>query len=229
LRIAAGEIESAVARTTLGFLGDIDQINEILGLELDAHDREVYRPAAQETAHQLESLAEFEHQAQLRHMIASVTVTGCQLEIRLHREALADHLRGVLPGAQLEGRIEDPITLEEPIEMKERGNEIVILRPKEPVRSASPDPGLITAIARAQHWRDLLTAGEATSLEDIAEREGLSRRYVGYIIHLASLAPDIVEEILSGRMRPDLLKKDLLKRLPIDWQEQRQLLGYEPR
>jgi site-specific DNA recombinase len=104
----------------------------------------------------------------------------------------------------------------------------VILRPKEPIRSVSPDPGLITAIARAQHWRDLLTAGDVDSLEDIAEREGLSRRYVGYIIHLASLAPNIVEEILSGRMRSDLMKGDLLKRLPIDWQEQRKLLGYAP-
>ncbi|MEJ1994848.1 MAG: hypothetical protein P8X75_06490, partial [Limibacillus sp.] len=161
----------------------------------------VYRRAAEETVHALDKLAECERQAQLRQFIARVTLIGSQLEIRLHCEALSGYLRGIFPGALLKDWIEDPITLEEPIEIKERGNEILILRPKQPIRSASPDAGLITAIARAQHWRELLTAGEVTSLEDIAETEGLSRRYVGYIIHLASLAPDIVEEILSGRRR----------------------------
>jgi hypothetical protein len=47
-------------------------------------------------------------------------------------------------------------------------------------------------------------------------------------MHLAFLAPDIIESILSGRQPTNLSLEKLTKQidLPIHWEEQRQLLGF---
>jgi hypothetical protein len=43
------------------------------------------------------------------------------------------------------------------------------------------------------------------------------------------LAPDIVNEILSGRHPPELTARRLMDdtRLPLDWNQQQQRLGFE--
>jgi hypothetical protein len=45
--------------------------------------------------------------------------------------------------------------------------------------------------------------------------------YVGRVLRLTLLAPDIVEAILGGWQPVRLQLKDLLKRFPAGWQEQR--------
>ena len=49
---------------------------------------------------------------------------------------------------------------------------------------------------RAHRWFDELSTGKASSLAEIAAREGLAVRYVGRLIRLGFLAPDIVESIV---------------------------------
>ena len=48
------------------------------------------------------------------------------------------------------------------------------------------------------------------------------------MINLAFLAPEIVELITAGRQPATLTTEKLLKNvdLPIDWQQQKQLLGF---
>jgi hypothetical protein len=48
-------------------------------------------------------------------------------------------------------------------------------------------------------------------------------------VRLAFLAPDIVEAILEGRHKPDLKVKRFFSELPMDWAEQRQVLGFPAR
>ena len=45
--------------------------------------------------------------------------------------------------------------------------------------------------------------------------------YVGRVLRLTLLAPEIVEAILGGRQPARLQRKDLLKRFPVGWWEQR--------
>jgi len=66
-----------------------------------------------------------------------------------------------------------------------------------------------------------LESGEYTSLEDLAHTIGCDRTYVGRMLRLTSLSPDIIEAILSGD-EPDGLSLDKLrKNLPVRWEEQR--------
>ena len=58
------------------------------------------------------------------------------------------------------------------------------------------------------------------SLEDLAHAVGCDRTYVGRVLRLTSLAPDIIEAILGGD-EPDLSLTTLRRNLPVRWDEQR--------
>jgi hypothetical protein len=92
-------------------------------------------------------------------------------------------------------------------------------------RRAQPNAALIKAVARAHVWYARLLSGEATSLRVIAREHRVTPRYVGRILRCAFLAPDLVEAILHGRQPPELTLARLCKHLPLDWAEQREVLG----
>jgi hypothetical protein len=66
------------------------------------------------------------------------------------------------------------------------------------------DPALIKAIARGGAWFEELATGRARSLQDLAERDGISRRYIRRLIGLAFLSPQPVEAIPQGRQPVEL-------------------------
>jgi hypothetical protein len=55
------------------------------------------------------------------------------------------------------------------------------------------------ACARAHRWRRRIESGQAKSITDIAEQEGVTDAYVRRLLPLTCLAPDIEEAILDGR------------------------------
>src|ERR1700720_3551036 len=62
--------------------------------------------------------------------------------------------------------------------------------------SSRCDPALIKAIARGRAWFEELVSGRARSLQLLAKRDGISRRYIRRLISLAFLSPQLVEAIL---------------------------------
>lgn len=81
---------------------------------------------------------------------------------------------------------------------------------------------LIEAIAKGHRWQAQLESGEYASLEDLAKDVGCDRTYVGRMLRLTSLAPDIIEAILRGDEPDGLSLEKLRKSLPVRWDEQRQ-------
>jgi hypothetical protein len=79
----------------------------------------------------------------------------------------------------------------------------------------------------AHRWFDEISTGKARSLAAIAAREGLAVRYVGRLIRLAFLAPEIVESIVEGRQPTTLTAEALTRRieLPLSWCAQRTALN----
>ena len=123
----------------------------------------------------------------------------------------------------------DTLTLDQfvPLTMKKRGVELRLVIQNEPTSSSKADVVLLKTIARAHRWFDQLLSGEIKSLTAIATREGLNYRFVGKIIRLAFLAPEIVEAIAEGRQTPELSTELLTKRirLPLDWNDQKRSLN----
>jgi hypothetical protein len=52
---------------------------------------------------------------------------------------------------------------------------------------------------RAHRWRRTIESGQAKSITDLAEQEGVTDAYVCRLLPLTCLAPDIIEAILDGR------------------------------
>jgi hypothetical protein len=70
----------------------------------------------------------------------------------------------------------------------------------------------------------MIDSGEVGSLDELAVRYDVDRSYVGRILKLAGLAPDVVTAVLGGREPGGLALRRLPKLLPILWSKQRQML-----
>jgi hypothetical protein len=129
----------------------------------------------------------------------------------------------------------DRITVFIPMALKKRGGRKEIILPEgvAPVgspahRSATQSP-MIIALARAHRWKILLESGQYPSIEALAAALKLDRGYVGRILRLTLLAPDIIQAILRGDEPSGLSLEKLTKPFPDDWVEQRRHFGFPAR
>ncbi len=79
---------------------------------------------------------------------------------------------------------------------------------------------------KSLRWHNALLTGEVASIPEIARNESVTRNYIGELIRFAFLAPDIIEAILQGKVPATLSVAKLRKGFPLDWNQQRQLLGF---
>jgi hypothetical protein len=68
----------------------------------------------------------------------------------------------------------------------------------------------------------MLDEGRFASVRELAEAERVGHSYVGRILRVTLLGPDIVEHILDGRRAPQLA--DLMQPFPVEWERQREQL-----
>jgi hypothetical protein len=71
----------------------------------------------------------------------------------------------------------------------------------------------------------MLDSGHVKSLDDLAGQVGVDRSYVGRILRLAALAPDITQAILAGAEPSGLPLTRFRDHLPVSWTEQRRVLA----
>ena len=83
---------------------------------------------------------------------------------------------------------------------------------------------LVKAIVRAHRWRDMLETGNYATVRDLAKAEAIDEVYLGRVLRLTLLAPNIVEAILAGTQPGTLELHDLLKLFPAEWDRQRETL-----
>ena len=119
----------------------------------------------------------------------------------------------------------DDVTLTMPFQLRRRGVEAKLIAGNS---SATPiiDARLVDTIRDAHRWMNLLTSGEATSVDVIAELDAIPASEISRILPLAFLAPDITGSILTGKQPIDLTTERLkrLGKLPACWNEQRNVL-----
>jgi hypothetical protein len=65
----------------------------------------------------------------------------------------------------------------------------------------------------------MLDEGRFASVRELAEAERVSVSYIGRILRLTLLAPDIIERILDGSSRPQLAQ--LMQPFSVAWERQR--------
>jgi len=117
----------------------------------------------------------------------------------------------------------DALTISIPINVTRVHHGHQRLRPTQTEMTAS----LVVALARAYAWQQMLASGEYRSVHQLAAGLKCDTSYVARTLNLALLAPGIVEAILHGRAT-GLTLQSMPKTFPIDWSEQRAVLGVEP-
>jgi len=127
----------------------------------------------------------------------------------------------------------DAVVVHIPARFRRRNGRCMILTDGKPIAASSTQRDtsgsganrtLIEAIAKAHRWQEQIESGEYSSLEDLARAVGVDRTYVGRMLRLTSLAPDLIEAILRGDEPDGLSLEKLRKNLPVRWEEQREKL-----
>lgn len=118
------------------------------------------------------------------------------------------------------------VTVRVPISIRRRGGRRLVLAPDGTDITAAPihrhiDSALVKSIARAFRWRDMLENGTHSTIADIAAAENINESYVGRVLRLTLLAPEIVEAVLNGRQQTEMTLGALMKPFSIKWTEQR--------
>ena len=89
------------------------------------------------------------------------------------------------------------------------------------VATTREDPAVVRAPARAFRWRRILEEGRSASIRELAAAEGVDRAYVGRVLNLTLLAPDLVEGSLDGRTPEEMTLPRLMELADTDWAAQR--------
>ncbi|MEA2907000.1 MAG: hypothetical protein QOI12_4387 [Alphaproteobacteria bacterium] len=124
------------------------------------------------------------------------------------------------------------ITVRVPISIRNRGGRKLVVAPDGTNVAGAPvcrhiDNTMVKAIARAFRWREMLENGMFNTIREIAHAEKLNETYVGRLLRLTLLGPNIIEEILAGRQSPRLQLNALTQEFPVEWCEQRHVFGVQ--
>jgi DNA invertase Pin-like site-specific DNA recombinase len=158
----------------------------------------------------------------VRELVEQVIIAEKRIIVKLRYGAL---LGGDIPS---EEPADSTLELTDVIDFKQRGIAIKLALPEMAQKNpfSTCDPALLKAIARGRAWFEELATGHARSLQVLAKRDGISRRYIRRLVGLAFLSPQLVEAILQGGQPVELTATRLTELdLPLDWTEQHKLLA----
>jgi hypothetical protein len=224
-RLAAREIEEAVLRILIDGLTSPAKLLERFGAAgMPSDERRKMLGRAVRVAAAL-SGSPGERATLVPGLVEKVIVDERTIIIKLRRGPL---LGGDVPSSISENATDNTIELTAAVAFKRRGVETKLVLPglAQQTPSSRCDPALIKAIARGRAWFEELATGRARSLQELAQRDGITRRYIRRLIGLAFLSPQLVEAILQGRQPVELTVTRLIELdLPLDWTEQHRLLA----
>ncbi|WP_370287798.1 hypothetical protein [Siccirubricoccus soli] len=115
------------------------------------------------------------------------------------------------------------ITVRVPLKIRRRAGRKTVVTPARegaPAIVTRADPALVKALARAFRYQRLLDEGRYASISEMAAAEKIERGYLGTLLRLTLLTPDLIEAILDGRQPEGLTLPALMEPLPTEWTAQ---------
>ena len=125
------------------------------------------------------------------------------------------------------------VTVRVPLAIRHRPGRKTVVTPVVPGPEAvitRADPALVKALARAFRYQRLLGEGRYASISEMAAAERIERGYMGSLLRLTLLAPEIVETILDGRQTSGVSLPRFTRPFAVEWAAQRaEFLPLAPR
>ena len=109
-----------------------------------------------------------------------------------------------------------------PLTIRKRNGRPKILPPEnvDAAEARAQDPHVLRATARAWGWRRKLETGEAATITDIAQAEGVTVSFVSRLLRLAYLSPDVLQMLVTERRPCAVSIEALAKAATLPWAEQ---------
>jgi site-specific DNA recombinase len=233
VRLPASNLEGMVIDRLRAFLDDPAALLDALAEESQSGSgRTDLIERSHQMAEELRAQAPTAVKTMLMGLRCRVTIKPDRIEINLSRR----HLTAMLAGRAIDQAEEDPVkpdahdivTLAVPARLKRAGREMRILVDNANDRTTA-NASLLRIIVRAHDIQTRLIENAKLTVHDIARTEGVSAAYIYTLLRLRWLAPDITTAIINGRQPQHLNAMTLMRgasRLPVDWVEQRTLLGF---
>ncbi|MEC9344658.1 MAG: recombinase family protein [Pseudomonadota bacterium] len=233
-RIGASRFDRMIATELANLLRDPVRVIDLFGRTGDMPDRTVdLVDRAAGIAEALEATRPEARMQALHHLVERIILHTGRIDLVLRRidqpePSAVEHRAGDTETMATGTAAQATVTISLPVRVARRGVEArLVLQSARPAPEAR-DPALVGLIGLAWRWQRILGTGEVTTLAELAAREGIDRSEIGRVLHLANLAPDIIEAILDGRQPPDLTASRLKRMadLPPDWSAQRKMPGF---
>ena len=97
--------------------------------------------------------------------------------------------------------------------------------PNTSLAAEQPNHFLVRSIARSLQWKERIIAGEIYSKEQLAAEANMNASYVGRILRLGALSPDMVDSVTRHRVISDRSLTRRVTHLPLDWIKQKAALS----
>lgn len=141
---------------------------------------------------------------------AAKRLSGLIGEVRLGREQVSILLNSTALKGLLGIRItSEPIKLDVAGRLKRSGHVMRLIQRDGSAAAATVDRTLVKAIVQGRNWWRELQTNTALTIEDLAQREGLTAAYVVRIVRLAFLSPAMLKSIIEGTLPAHLTVKRL--------------------
>jgi hypothetical protein len=163
------------------------------------------------------------------HVVISFDADALSSELAVPFDGLLEDLRGRLPPDDALEQAGGRLLLKVAVRLRLRGG-IKRVEGWDQTQWVAPmarhDSDLITALASAHEWRDLIEAGRIATLEELSALTRQDRGEVRRVLRLAFMAPDIQKAILTGHQPKSLtLRAVTSAEISPIWSEQRAFIG----
>jgi len=158
----------------------------------------------------------------IQKLILKINVDKNQLVLILRPETLSKLLELELPTNK-------PVKVERDVNIRRRGQEIKLVIGGLEANTENRNEGLIKLVASVCLLRTELEAQNVSSIRDFADQHNIDHADAKNLIPLSYLSPSIIEDLMAGHQPVELNArrlKSLAYHLPLDWSEQRQVLGF---
>ena len=230
VRIAANVIEKAIINEMKRLLrSSQEMLQKVINRNLTATRQKQLIASSSKKADNWDQQEPQQQIQILQNFIDKIIVGQDKIDIFFIRPAITNALlsEGHTPDAG-ESDPADTYHVSMPAQLKRCGIETKLIVPGQgqPGAHERTVRAIQESLRKALNWNHALIAGKAASKADLARNEGVSSGYITQIIKLAYLAPDIMSAIIKGNIPATLTLVRLKADIPLDWNEQRNLFGF---
>ncbi len=211
-------LDEAMLQTINPLLSDIRILNDLIKKIAPDKSAELFK-IMQHPEQVLARMNNLDKSLLIKMLIENITVNYDSLEIKWTSLAL-----GILPYQYLPKTNDGIMSITAPLSRTRGALQVNV--PESLVASVCPNKELINALGKAFKYQKMI-ASDKISITDLARQEEKDAAFMGRVIRLTSLAPDIITSVLKGTQPPTFILQNLMREdIPPIWAEQRKKYSF---